>query len=177
MYGIGAYYLSKNMIELPTSIIMPGLQLAVIYFSVGYRSDNFVPEFFQIWLLAFLLTQCALSYGYFISCAVTKMEAATAFAPLLTMPAVMFGGFFINSSSFVAFIAWMKYISPIYYANCGILIAQWKTDLSSPTYGIALNYLVGDSITYSDCLIGLTALVVFWRILSFLALKRNVTKF
>lgn len=46
MYSISAYYLSKNLIELPTSIIFPGVQLAICYWAVGYRSDNWIPEFF-----------------------------------------------------------------------------------------------------------------------------------
>lgn len=123
MYGIGAYYLSKNMIEMPTAILMSGFQLAAIYFAVGYRADNWIPEFFQVWLCGFLVIQCALSYGYFVSCSVEKMEMATAIAPMLTMPAIMFGGFFANSNTYTAAVAWMKYISPVYYANCGILIA------------------------------------------------------
>lgn len=177
MYSIGAYYLSKNMIELPTAIVMPGVQLFVIYFAVGYRADNWIPELFQVWLLAFLLVQCALSYGYFVSCSVNKMESATAVAPLLTMPAIMFGGFFANSNSYVNFIAWLKYISPVYYANCGILISNWKTNYASPNYNFALDLLVGDQITYSECVWGMVALALFWRVLSFIGLKRGVTKF
>lgn len=123
MYSIYAYYLSKNMIELPSSIFLPVIQLVMIYWSVGYRGDNWIPEFFQIWLLGFLVTQCALSYGYFVSASVPKMESATAVAPLLTMPAILFGGLFVNSTSYPVWLGWLKYLSPIYYANCGILIA------------------------------------------------------
>jgi ABC-type multidrug transport system permease subunit len=128
MYSIGAYYLSKNLIELPTSIIFPGAQLGLLYWAVGYRSDNWIPEFFQVWLIGFLLVQCALSYGYFISGSVERMESATAVAPLLTMPAIMFGGFFANSNTYIAGFGLLKNISPVYYANSAILLAQWRTD-------------------------------------------------
>lgn len=56
------------------------------------------------------------------------MESATAVAPLLTMPAIMFGGLFVNSNSYPAYLNWLKYLSPIYYANSGILLAQWQTE-------------------------------------------------
>lgn len=70
MYSISAYYVSKNMIELPSSVFLPLIQLLMIYWAVGYRPDNWLPEFFQVWLLGFLITQCALSYGYFVSSSV-----------------------------------------------------------------------------------------------------------
>lgn len=56
------------------------------------------------------------------------MESATAVAPLLTMPAILFGGFFANSNSYhFVWLGWFRYISPIYYANCGILLADYRT--------------------------------------------------
>lgn len=177
MYSITAYYLSKNMIELPSALIFPLMQLCLIYWTVGYRSENWIPELFQIWLLAFLLTQCALSYGYFISCSVKNMESATSVAPLLTMPAILFGGLFVNSNSYPSYLVWLKYISPIYYANCGILLSQWRTDYSSPAYQMALNFLVGEEISYTECVYAMIALFVVWRAASFIALLRSVSKF
>jgi ABC-type multidrug transport system permease subunit len=177
MYSIFAYYVSKNMIEMPSAIVFPLIQLLLIYWSVGYRSDNWIPEFFQIWLLAFLVTQCALSYGYFISCSVKNMESATSVAPLLTMPAVLFGGLFVNSNSYPVYLVWLKYLSPIYYANCGILLAQWRTDTSAPSYNIALDFLVGTKISYTECVYAMIILFVVWRFASFIALLRSVSKF
>jgi ATP-binding cassette subfamily G (WHITE) protein 1 len=177
MYSIAAYYISKNTIELPSAIFFPLIQLLMIYWSVGYRSENWIPELFQVWLLVFLVTQCALSYGYFISCSVKNMESATAVAPLLTMPAVLFGGLFVNSNSYPAYLSWIKYTSPIYYSNCGILLSQWRTDNSSPSYNIALNFLVGTEISYTECVYAMIALFVAWRFASFIALLRSVTKF
>jgi hypothetical protein len=46
MYSIAAYYLSKNMIELPSALMFPLIQLLLIYWSVGYRGDNWIPELF-----------------------------------------------------------------------------------------------------------------------------------
>jgi hypothetical protein len=46
MYSLPAYYLSKNFIELPTSILLPAIQLCMIYWAVGFRADNANPEFF-----------------------------------------------------------------------------------------------------------------------------------
>lgn len=127
MYSISSYYISKNMIELPTSVMIPLIQLALIYWGIGFRSDNWIPEFFQMWLIGILLVQCAISYGYLISSSVERMEAATAVAPLVTMPVILFGGLFVNSDSFPPWLGWVKYTSPVYYANCAMLLAEWRT--------------------------------------------------
>ena len=82
-----------------------------------------------MWLIGFLLVQCALSYGYFVSSIVERMESATAVAPLVTMPTILFGGLFVNSDSYsIAALGYIRYLSPVFYANCAMLIAQWKTD-------------------------------------------------
>jgi hypothetical protein len=127
--------------------------------------------------MGFLVAQCALSYGYFISSSVKNMESATSVAPLLTMPAILFGGFFANNTGYtIAALGYLRFISPIYYANCGILLADYRT-ADIPAYTRALSYLVGDKISYTECIWALIALLVFWRTLSFIALRRSVTKF
>ena len=126
MYTIRAYYLAKNMIETPPAMVLPTLSLLLIYWTVGFNPANNPQEFFQILLLGFLLIHNALGYGYFLSATFTTVEAVTSVAPLFAMPTLMFGGFFINSQSYPPSIAWIRYLSPVYYANSGILRAQWE---------------------------------------------------
>jgi|694.fasta_scaffold68550_2 ATP-binding cassette subfamily G (WHITE) protein 1 len=109
------------------------------------------------------------------------MEAATAVAPLLTMPTILFGGLFINTTSMPSYLSWIRWTSPVYYANCGMLLAQWRTApnpfLVKPNpYTLALDFLIGD-ISYSECVYALIALLFVWRVASYIALKRSVTKF
>ena len=85
-----------------------------------------------MWLIGFLLAQCAISYGYFISAFIERMESASAVSPLLTMPTLLFGGLYINSNSYPAWLGWVRYISPVYYANCGMLLAEWRTHPEVP---------------------------------------------
>jgi len=109
------------------------------------------------------------------------MESATAVAPLLTMPTILFGGLFINTTSMPAYISWIRWTSPVYYANCGILLAQWRTAPNPKPFGpnpyhVALDFLIGD-ISFTECVYALIALLVIWRLASYIALRRSVSKF
>jgi len=148
MYSVTSYFLSKQLMVFASSVYLPLVQLMLIYWTLGYRVDNWIPEFFQIWLLEFLLVQCGIGFGFFISALVPKYESATAAAPLLTMPAVLFGGMFLNSNSYPVWIGWMKYLSPIYFANCGVLLAQWQT-AEEIQYQYALAFFVGSELSYT----------------------------
>ena len=37
LYGIGSYYFSKLLVELPMFIFLPIIQLAIVYFIAGYK--------------------------------------------------------------------------------------------------------------------------------------------
>jgi hypothetical protein len=50
----------------------------------------------------------------------------------------MFGGFFANSNSYLPVLGLFRFLSPVYYANCAILIAQWQT-ASGVSYQAALD--------------------------------------
>jgi ABC-type multidrug transport system permease subunit len=115
--------MAKNMIETPPALVLPTLSLLLIYWSIGFSKENNPEEFFQILFAGFLLINCAIGYGYFISATFTTIETATNIAPLFLMPCLLFGGFFINSSSYPWWLAWVRFTSPVYYANCAILIA------------------------------------------------------
>ena len=95
-------------------------------------------------------------------------------APLFLMQALLFGGFFINSSSYPGFLVWAKYTSPIFFADSAILVAQWT---NGPEEGQqALQYFVGN-IGYWNCIYCLMLMIFFWRTAAYLMLRWNVEKF
>lgn len=174
MYTIRAYYLAKNMIETPPALVLPTLSLLIIYWSVGFSQINNPEEFFQILLVGFLLINCAIGYGYFVSAAFKDIIMANNVAPLFLMPCLLFGGFFVNSASYPWWLAWIRFTSPVYYAFSAILIAQWR---KGPVEGQeALDFLVG-GIGYWNCIYMMMILIALWRFAAYLMLKANVNKF
>jgi hypothetical protein len=90
------------------------------------------------------------------------------------MPAMLFGGYFVNSASYPWWLGWVRFTSPVYYANCAILISQWR---EGPAEGQeALNFLVG-GIGYWNCIFMMCFLIAAWRLAAYFMLKFNIEKF
>jgi hypothetical protein len=85
MYSIHAYYLAKQFLELPPSILVPTVYLLLCYWTVGFSTENNPEEFFQILLVGILLINVAIGYGYFISASCKHFQTATNVAPLMLM--------------------------------------------------------------------------------------------
>ena len=74
----------------------------------------------KTFLATLMVAQTAIGMGLFISTCAENMVTASAIAPALTMPMVMFGGLFANSGTLPVWIVWVQYISPIYYGNIAL---------------------------------------------------------
>ena len=85
----------------------------IVYFKIGLMIT--ANQFWYFYLIIFLITQCASSFGYFLSSIFNKEEMAVAISPVIMMPIVLFGGQFANSGNIQAWISWFQYISPIRY--------------------------------------------------------------
>ena len=111
MYNPVAYFIAKNMVEVPAIIIAPMLQLLVIYWGAGYI------HFLRVYLVMFLTANTSLGVGLLVSAMSPSLTAATSIAPAFTMPFILFGGLFANTDSMPKWLSWMQWISPVRYAN------------------------------------------------------------
>ncbi len=104
MYSVPAYYAGKILVELPVLVTTPMLFSCIVYFGIGVTHT--ASQFFYFYLIILLLTQCAASFGYFMSSIFNKEETAVALAPVIMMPIILFGGQFANSDNIQAWISW-----------------------------------------------------------------------
>jgi ABC-type multidrug transport system permease subunit len=51
-----------------------------------------------------------------VSSIFTREDAALAASNLITLPAIMFGGFYANSSTVPKWLSWLEYLSPVFYS-------------------------------------------------------------
>jgi ATP-binding cassette subfamily G (WHITE) protein 1 len=64
-----------------------------------------------------LILSCSLtywagaSYGLMVSILIPKMELAMAMVPVIIIPLMVLGGFFVNSNNIPVFLIWVEYIS------------------------------------------------------------------
>ena len=119
MYNPVAYFIAKNMIEIPAVALAPLLQLLVIYWGVGYI------HFGRVYLVMFLTANTSLGIGLLISAMSPNMPTATTIAPAFTMPFILFGGLFANTDSMPKWLSWLQWISPVRYANEALAHAEF----------------------------------------------------
>jgi len=124
MYRTDAFFFAKQVVEMPLYILE-----ATIMFTLIYWIANLNPEaerFFIALGIIILILQVVFSLGYFLSCTLPTVDIALAIAPVLIIPMMLFGGFYLNSSSVVVWLAWIKYISWFYYGFSALLVNQWS---------------------------------------------------
>ena len=123
MYSVSSYYLAKTLAETPVLLITPMVFSVIVYFKIGLMIT--APQFFLFYVILELITQCAASFGYFMSSIFEKEEAVTALAPIVMMPLILFGGQFANSDNIQAWISWFQYISPIRYGLEALVVNEF----------------------------------------------------
>ena len=98
MYRTDAYFLTKQLVELPLYILEPLIVMTILYWMVGLNPD---PVRYIIGCgIILLVVQVVLSLGYFMSCIAPNIDIALAIAPVLIIPFMIFGGFYLNSGYF-----------------------------------------------------------------------------
>lgn len=124
------------------------------------------------------MINCAIGYGYFISATFKSQQAATNAAPLFLIPTLLFGGFFINSSSIPAAVAWLRFCTPIYYGFQALCIVQWKSQSAeNPAAAEALDFLVDKPDEYWNNIYAMCMIVLAWRLAAYFMLRWNIDKF
>lgn len=114
LYNTFSYFLSRNVIEIPYSIIFPLLQTLIMYWFVGLSST--ASQFFIFYLIAYLLTINGVSLGLMLGSIITDAKSVSVVTPAILLPFFLFSGFFKNSGNLSSWIGWIQYISPIKYS-------------------------------------------------------------
>lgn len=123
LYRVSAYFISKNLAELPSYTIS-----AILFTSILYWMSGLVPilDSFLIYILVGMLVQnIAISIGYMFSCIFGTVNLAVAVMPIFVVPMMAFGGFFINQDTLQWYFVPLKYLSYFGYGYEAVAIGQW----------------------------------------------------
>jgi len=131
MYRVDAYFITKQLVDLPLFIIEPTIHLSILYFMVGL--DPAAEKFLMALVIVLLVVQVVVSLGYFLSCAASKVDIALAIGPVVIIPFMLFGGFYLNTGD-VGWLIWLKYASWFQYGFSALMINQWEgvTNITCP---------------------------------------------
>lgn len=119
LYTVTSYFLSRNIIEIPYSIIFPLLQSLIMYWFVGLSST--AAQFFTFYLVCYLISFAGMSLGLLLGSVVTDEKSVSAVTPMVLLPFFLFSGLFKNSGNLSNWIGWIQYISPVKYSFSGYL--------------------------------------------------------
>lgn len=124
MYRTDVYLICKQLVETPVFIITTTITVVILYLMTGMNPDPL--RFLGSLGIALLLTQVIVSFGYMISCIVPNAQVGNDISPVLILPFMLVGGFFLNNLSIPTWLIWLKYISWFKYANECLVINQWS---------------------------------------------------
>ena len=113
LYSTLPYFISKSIVEIPISIIIPLLQSLILYWFVGL--SNTASQFFVYYLIALLLAINGASLGLMVGSLAQDIKAVSIAAPMIVIPIFAFSGFFKNTDNIPGWIGWIQYISPMKY--------------------------------------------------------------
>jgi ABC-type multidrug transport system permease subunit len=94
MYRVINYYLAKSLVEIPKYIIFPIIFVAIVYWMSGL--DEKAEKFLICCAVIVLVSNCAVSFGSFLSTVAPDVNAALALSGPLLVPLMIFSGFFLN---------------------------------------------------------------------------------
>ena len=170
MYDVIPYYAAKILGDSPVFLILPNILTLIVYFGIGFTLE-FI-KYIKFLGSISLEFQSSIALGYFISCSFSESSIAVMMAPLLAMPLVVSGGFFVNSERMIFLVKAVQYISPIFYNFAALVDNEWGDDDANRIK----EFLALDK-TYAECLITMAAIVCVCHIISCTMLRLMIKRF
>uniref|UniRef100_A0A183F553 ABC2_membrane domain-containing protein n=1 Tax=Heligmosomoides polygyrus TaxID=6339 RepID=A0A183F553_HELPZ len=171
IYTSTAYFIGKNLAELPQYIILPTIYNIIVYWMSGLYPD--ILMFLFATLTCVLLTNVAISISYAVATLFGRTDVAMTFLPIFVIPMLAFGGFFITFEAIPSYFTWLSALSyfklPKSYSYIFILPKVWlgsiKTAIMIPPFQIDF-----DGISkWTDVAI-LSGMIAIIRLVAYLAL-------
>ncbi|KAG1701992.1 hypothetical protein DVH05_010482 [Phytophthora capsici] len=188
LYRIGAWFLAKNLCELPSQVALPTLNLVPIYLLIfGFFGSPGSLVFIQMLILLVAMNSACVAFGYAVSCICRRVDIAPIVGNIVIMPLLLLGGMFVDPERVPVMFRWLELITPFKYGYFGFMRAFWRNvsnvpcDLAdsaadcSPLTGhdVLHGYNIPDQSVWTDVW-SLIALSLFFRLLGFLALHFSV---
>jgi len=190
MYSTLSYFFAKTVTDLPFLILLPVLFTAISYWMIGYKTDGGIYIMFNVVMM--LCYFVGSSLGFILGIIAKDSTTAMTLVPMVFIPFMMFSGFLINADSIPYYFYPIRYTSFLKYSFEILVYNEYKDmDFSctvderipAPSTYTGENFTCpvenGDqqleALQFGDIdivanLLILSAMVVFYRIIAYLAL-------
>eukprot|EP01036_Dinobryon_divergens_P026163 gene26163-34779_t len=177
-YGGLAYFITKTVVEVPLVILQLLLQYLISYFMMDLQGN-----FILLVLATFGLSMTSNSLAMLLGCLVADVKDVTELAPLLFVPQILFGGFFIRTSLIPVWLRWAQYVCGMKYGMNLVFMNEFR--VSSPSCAVdpkatanCSNLLSSNSVDtsiYYVYILILLALCVVFRLTAGIVLVRKAS--
>ncbi|KAJ2366687.1 hypothetical protein H4S01_002568 [Coemansia sp. RSA 2610] len=123
-YGLPAYFVSKNLVELPIQVVLPIVYSAIAYWLLGLRSDG--TKFVLFTVVCVCMNLCGYSFGLLLASALPDMSTILAALPAVFLPFLLFGGLLVNTGNSTVWLRWLQWISPVKYSYSALSVNQFS---------------------------------------------------
>ncbi|MED6169163.1 hypothetical protein PIB30_018881 [Stylosanthes scabra] len=179
MYRLSSYYMAKTMVDLPMELVLPTVSIIIIYWMTGLKAT--AAAFIFTLLITLALVLVAQGVGLALGAYLENTKVATTFASVIGLTFMITSGFLVQNVP--VFMAWVKYLSFIYYASELLIFAQYHQDQTydCPGGGKCLIYeysgikglgFVNNRETQLRASLLLLVMLFFYRIIAYVALMR-----
>ncbi|ERM93644.1 hypothetical protein AMTR_s00004p00153830 [Amborella trichopoda] len=160
MYRLSAYFMARNISDLPLDLFLPIVFLLIVYFMAGLKLS--ATAFFLSMLSVFLSIVAAQGMGQAIGASLMDIKKATTLASVTVMTFMLAGGFFVQGVP--VFISWIRYISFNYHTYRLLLKVQYNHIFRSVN-GVALDNGMKEAWA-------MIIMVFGYRLLAYISLRR-----
>ncbi|XP_031472555.1 uncharacterized protein LOC116244880 [Nymphaea colorata] len=144
-YTTFTYFLSRTAINFPFELVYPTAGAIIIYWATSFGAQT-AEECFKLVAMVNGVYFCSASYGLLYAALIPKLETAMALVPVLIIPFMLLGGFFINLDNVddirVIFYPIM-YLSPFKYGSR----QEWTPSESPRIFSLELQLIYGSTLS------------------------------
>jgi len=119
-YSLKAYYLAKTSADIPFQILFPTFYVAIVYLMTGQPME--VTRFLMFTSICIANSLVAQGIGLLVGAA-ADVQIAVFVAPAVTIPFLLFSGFFVNLDAIPSYMGWISYVSFMRYSFEGSMLA------------------------------------------------------
>eukprot|EP00121_Abeoforma_whisleri_P015005 Awhi_evm1s13833 len=167
-YKVLPHLISKIILEWPFSLVATFLFSVTIYFGCRFYIGFGIVQFLYFWACVFILNEAAAAFAATLAASSPNMEVAVSIAPMILVIQFIFAGFLIVRSALPVYWRYTaRYLSFFTYGFAGLAQNSFE---GTANQQLLVDYELTE-ITKWENLAVLGGLVVFWRILNYLALR------